>query len=61
MNPYIGLFFFDSRFRPVPLEQQFIGVKEVGSGGGAHLRQVSDISYLEHCLICKMVYSEGPM
>lgn len=40
VNPYIGLFFFDSRFRPVPLEQQFIGVKEVGSGGGAHLRQM---------------------
>ncbi|XP_059051963.1 activating signal cointegrator 1 complex subunit 3 [Achroia grisella] len=40
VNPNIGLFFFDSRFRPVPLEQQFIGVKEVGSGGGAHLRQL---------------------
>ncbi|CAG4955228.1 unnamed protein product [Parnassius apollo] len=40
VNPNIGLFFFDSRFRPVPLEQQFIGVKEVGSGGGAHLRQM---------------------
>lgn len=42
VNPNIGLFFFDSRFRPVPLEQQFIGVKEIGSGGGLHLRQVSD-------------------
>nr|XP_032829466.1 activating signal cointegrator 1 complex subunit 3 [Petromyzon marinus] len=27
VNPYIGLFFFDSRFRPVPLSQTFIGVK----------------------------------
>ncbi|XP_060805871.1 activating signal cointegrator 1 complex subunit 3 [Amyelois transitella] len=48
VNPNIGLFFFDSRFRPVPLEQQFIGVKEVGSGGGAHLRQMqimNDICY----------------
>ncbi|XP_073959709.1 activating signal cointegrator 1 complex subunit obelus [Choristoneura fumiferana] len=48
VNPNIGLFFFDSRFRPVPLEQQFIGVKEVGSGGGAHLRQIqimNDICY----------------
>ncbi|KAI5711773.1 hypothetical protein M8J75_003022 [Diaphorina citri] len=27
VNPYVGLFFFDSRFRPVPLEQTFIGVK----------------------------------
>ncbi|XP_049885974.1 activating signal cointegrator 1 complex subunit 3 isoform X2 [Pectinophora gossypiella] len=40
VNPNIGLFFFDSRFRPVPLEQQFIGIKEVGSGGGTHLRQI---------------------
>ena len=27
VNPYVGLFFFDGRFRPVPLEQTFIGVK----------------------------------
>lgn len=27
VNPAIGLFFFDSRFRPIPLSQQFIGVK----------------------------------
>ncbi|KAK5892899.1 hypothetical protein CesoFtcFv8_013245 [Champsocephalus esox] len=27
VNPYIGLFFFDSRFRPVPLGQTFVGVK----------------------------------
>ena len=29
MNPYVGLFFFDGRFRPVPLTQSFIGVKQV--------------------------------
>nr|XP_026497272.1 activating signal cointegrator 1 complex subunit 3 isoform X1 [Vanessa tameamea]XP_026497273.1 activating signal cointegrator 1 complex subunit 3 isoform X1 [Vanessa tameamea]XP_026497274.1 activating signal cointegrator 1 complex subunit 3 isoform X2 [Vanessa tameamea] len=48
VNPNIGLFFFDSRFRPVPLEQTFIGVKETGSGGGGHLRQMqamNDICY----------------
>jgi activating signal cointegrator complex subunit 3 len=28
VNPYRGLFFFDARFRPVPLAQTFIGVKE---------------------------------
>ena len=28
MNPYVGLFFFDGRFRPVPLTQSFIGVKQ---------------------------------
>lgn len=29
VNPMIGLFFFDSRFRPIPLSQQFIGVKSL--------------------------------
>lgn len=29
VNPYKGLFFFDGRFRPVPLGQRFIGVKSV--------------------------------
>lgn len=27
VNPRVGLFYFDSRFRPVPLGQTFIGVK----------------------------------
>ncbi|ESO93256.1 hypothetical protein LOTGIDRAFT_189896 [Lottia gigantea] len=27
VNPYVGLFFFDGRFRPVPLGQTFIGIK----------------------------------
>lgn len=27
VNPMVGLFYFDSRFRPVPLAQSFIGVK----------------------------------
>lgn len=27
VNPYIGLFFFDNRFRPVPLGQTFVGIK----------------------------------
>ncbi|XGW28221.1 hypothetical protein V3C99_008208 [Haemonchus contortus] len=30
VNPYKGLFFFDGRFRPVPLTQKFIGVKKTG-------------------------------
>ncbi|KAG5681795.1 hypothetical protein PVAND_011203 [Polypedilum vanderplanki] len=29
VNPAIGLFFFDSRFRPIPLSQQFIGIKSL--------------------------------
>jgi len=27
VNPMVGLFFFDNGFRPVPLSQQFIGIK----------------------------------
>ncbi|KAK3097478.1 hypothetical protein FSP39_009969 [Pinctada imbricata] len=27
VNPYLGLFFFDGRFRPVPLGMTFVGVK----------------------------------
>lgn len=27
VNPYVGLFYFDASFRPVPLEQHFIGVR----------------------------------
>lgn len=27
VNPHVGLFYFDHRFRPVPLSQTFIGVK----------------------------------
>ena len=27
VNPNLGLFFFDARFRPVPLGQTFIGIK----------------------------------
>ncbi|KAL0984962.1 hypothetical protein UPYG_G00151150 [Umbra pygmaea] len=29
VNPYIGLFYFDSRFRPVPLGQSFVGIKTI--------------------------------
>jgi antiviral helicase SLH1 len=33
VSPYNGLFYFDSSFRPVPLEQHFLGVK--GKPGSA--------------------------
>lgn len=29
VNPMVGLFFFDGRFRPVPLQTNFIGVKAI--------------------------------
>ncbi|GAA5973379.1 hypothetical protein JCM11641_003101 [Rhodosporidiobolus odoratus] len=36
VNRYTGLFFFDSSFRPVPLEQHFVGVK--GKAGSPQSR-----------------------
>ena len=37
VNPYAGLFYFDASFRPVPLEQHFIGVR-----GKARSKQSND-------------------
>ena len=39
VNPYSGLFFFDNRFRPVPLTQHFIGIKATN-----YLRQAEDMN-----------------
>lgn len=39
VNPMVGLFFFDSRFRPVPLAQNFIGIKATKP-----LQQLNDMS-----------------
>ena len=38
VNPYQGLFFFDGRFRPVPLAQAFVGVKATN-----RLQQMKDM------------------
>ena len=38
VNPQRGLFFFDNRFRPVPLSQTFIGVKTLN-----RLQQMRDM------------------
>lgn len=40
VNKYAGLFYFDSSFRPVPLEQHFIGVK--GKAGSKQSRENLD-------------------
>uniref|UniRef100_A0A182NQQ9 Activating signal cointegrator 1 complex subunit 3 n=1 Tax=Anopheles dirus TaxID=7168 RepID=A0A182NQQ9_9DIPT len=47
VNPMIGLFFFDSRFRPVPLSTNFIGVKSLNA-----LKQLSDMDTIcyERCI-----------
>ncbi|XP_067120382.1 activating signal cointegrator 1 complex subunit 3 isoform X2 [Centruroides vittatus] len=41
VNPYKGLFYFDGRFRPVPLGQTFIGVKTTNS-----IQQIADMDEL---------------
>lgn len=38
VNLYTGLFFFDARFRPVPLTQSFVGVKATN-----RLKQMKDM------------------
>lgn len=43
VNPYRGLFFFDGRFRPVPLTQKFIGVK--AGRGMHHFTEMDTICY----------------
>lgn len=48
VSPYHGLFFFDSSFRPVPLEQHFIGVK--GKAGSLASRKNLDTVVFEKVL-----------
>ena len=43
VNPYLGLFFFDGRFRPVPLAQTFVGIKALGNAQQAN--DMNDICY----------------
>lgn len=43
VNPYIGLFFFDGRFRPVPLGQTFLGVK--GANKVQQLNNMDEVCY----------------
>lgn len=47
VNPMVGLFFFDTRFRPVPLAQHFVGVKS-----NKPLQQLSDMTTIcyDKCL-----------
>ncbi|KAL7033852.1 hypothetical protein ACKWTF_007745 [Chironomus riparius] len=47
VNPAIGLFYFDSRFRPIPLSQTFIGVKSLKT-----LQAMNDMNTIcyEKCL-----------
>ncbi len=46
VNPYKGLFFFDSGFRPVPLQQNFVGVK--AKSGSRNARDIMDRITFDH-------------
>jgi antiviral helicase SLH1 len=48
VSPKHGLFFFDSSFRPIPLEQHFIGVK--GKAGSVASRKNLDKATFEKVL-----------
>ena len=50
VNPYVGLFFFDGRFRPVPLGTTFIGIKQVNS-----MRQKQDMDEVCYEKVLEMV------
>ncbi|KAK9768510.1 putative steryl acetyl hydrolase mug81 [Basidiobolus ranarum] len=47
VDPYQGLFFFDSGFRPVPLEQHFLGVK--GKAGSLTAKTNLDKACFDKC------------
>ncbi|ORX87093.1 Sec63-domain-containing protein [Basidiobolus meristosporus CBS 931.73] len=47
VDPYQGLFFFDSGFRPVPLEQHFLGVK--GKTGSLTAKMNLDKACFDKC------------
>ncbi|XP_058808781.1 activating signal cointegrator 1 complex subunit 3 [Phymastichus coffea] len=50
VNPYKGLFYFDHRFRPVPLSQTFIGVKAIKP-----MQQMSDMDTVCYNQVVDMV------
>ncbi|KAK0079487.1 hypothetical protein PV325_001204 [Microctonus aethiopoides] len=50
VNPYKGLFYFDQRFRPVPLSQTFIGVKAIKP-----MQQIHDMDLVCYNQVLDMV------
>lgn len=50
VNPRLGLFYFDNRFRPVPLGQTFIGIKATSP-----LQQVTDMDEVCFEKVCSVV------
>uniref|UniRef100_A0AAF5PWB9 U5 small nuclear ribonucleoprotein 200 kDa helicase n=1 Tax=Wuchereria bancrofti TaxID=6293 RepID=A0AAF5PWB9_WUCBA len=45
VNPHKGMFFFDGRFRPVPLSQTFIGVRNPRNMGPDLMREMDEVCY----------------
>lgn len=54
VNPKLGLFVFDSRFRPVPLIQTFIGCKSLNKG--QLLKDMDEVCFDK---VCKQVQSSS--
>ncbi|XP_048670508.1 activating signal cointegrator 1 complex subunit 3 isoform X3 [Marmota marmota marmota] len=50
VNPYIGLFYFDGRFRPVPLGQTFLGIKSANK-----MQQLSNMDEVCYESVLKQV------
>lgn len=50
VNPQIGLYFFDDRFRPVPLKPTFIGVKASNP-----LQQIKDMDEICYAKVVEFV------
>lgn len=50
VNPFIGLFYFDGRFRPVPLGQTFLGVKSANKVN-TNLIIMLFLKYLCRCIV----------
>lgn len=50
VNPHVGLFYFDSRFRPVPLQQTFVGIKAMKP-----LQQMQDMDAVCYEKVVSMV------
>lgn len=53
VNPYVGLYFFDGRFRPVPLGQTFVGKVDKNWLGHMLIGKV-DWSWLRQSFIGKV-------
>lgn len=52
VNPSKGLFYFDNSYRPVPLQQQYIGVTE--KKAIKRFQLMNEICYEKVCMLCHL-------